>query len=332
MEYNEKPKNTNNKKYKYSSHIGFNGNKRALKLMKLTKNIEQKSRPRSRSILFYEGTHKKNNNDFQGINSPKIIELFPCKRVDSLSSIEYEVNNNLLGYINEIEIMKINKNIHNDINFIKLKNKNSKLKKTMKRKCSFKSTKKIKNNKSFSKGILDSMKENEKKTENANDVNSNIIYKSNLIKRTNTKLGKNEKYRVIIRKNNLYDSFDDEEGKEEEIGFYLSPNSFYIKLFDIVLFFSSIFYFIFIPYFLSKNIFIDKELYSCEVILIIIDIIYILDIIINFFRAYQNLDENLILKSKKIITNYLKTWSFFYFIQGISFFLYYNFTEKYKAE
>ena len=87
-------------------------------------------------------------------------------------------------------------------------------------------------------------------------------------------------------------------------------------------------YFIFIPYILSKNIFIDKELYSCEVILIIIDIIYILDIIINFFRAYQNFDENLILKSKKIIANYLKTWFFFDFIQGIPFFSLIQFHRK----
>ena len=62
----------------------------------------------------------------------------------------------------------------------------------------------------------------------------------------------------MIRKKNLYDSFDDEEGKEEEIGIYISLNSFYIKLFGVVLFFSSMFYFIFMTYSLSKNIFIDK--------------------------------------------------------------------------
>ena len=219
MEFEEKPKNLNdknNKTNKYSSHIGFNDNRTALKLMKLTKNIEQKPRATSRSILFYEEANRKNK------NNAKIIQLIPCKRVDSFSNIEYEVNNNFLGYINELEIMKINKNIHNDINFIKLKNKISKLKKTMR----YKSTKKIKIDKSSSKRTLDSINENDKKTENSNETNSNKIYNSNLMKRTYTKFGKNEKYRVMIRKKNLYDSFDDEEGKEEEIGFYLSPNYF----------------------------------------------------------------------------------------------------------
>ena len=84
--------------------------------MKSTKNIDQEPRATSRSTLFYEAANRKNK------NSIKIIELIPCKRVDSLSIIEYEVNNNLFGYINELEIMKINKNIHNDITTLILSN------------------------------------------------------------------------------------------------------------------------------------------------------------------------------------------------------------------
>jgi len=41
------------------------------------------------------------------------------------------INKNLLGYLNEVEIMKINNNIHNDMNLIQLKKKkNSNLKKS----------------------------------------------------------------------------------------------------------------------------------------------------------------------------------------------------------
>ena len=79
---------------------------------------------------------------------------------------------------------------------------------------------------------------------------SSSNYKSNLIKKTSTKsnvfnndLNKDtNKFRVLMRKKYLYDSIDDEEEKDELLGHYISPNSIYTKIFDIILFLSSLFY------------------------------------------------------------------------------------------
>ena len=59
----------------------------------------------------------------------------------------------------------------------------------------------------------------------------------------------------------------------------------------------------------------------------LIDLIYIIDIIINFFRAYQDFDEHLIRKARKIFLHYLKTWFIADFIQAIP---YYSLIQFYK--
>ena len=83
---------------------------------------------------------------------------------------------------------------------------------------------------------------------------------------------------------------------------------------------SSLFYFTVIPYILSKGYFIKNDNYFYKSILIIIDIIYIIDIIINFFRAYHNFDENLIKNTKKIFAHYIKTWFIIDLIEAIPYF------------
>ena len=113
-----------------------------------------------------------------------------------------------------------------------------------------------------------------------NSNNLNNSYKSNKIKKISLKTNINNeinfvktkeenKNRYIIRKNCLYDSFDDEEYNDEFIDYYISPNSIYIKLFDILIFISSTFTFIFVPYFLSRNFFLTNEINSYKVILMI---------------------------------------------------------------
>ena len=121
---------------------------------------------------------------------------------------------------------------------------------------------------------------------------------------------------------------DDEEYKEEEIDYFIPPDSWYIKIFDTLLFFSSMIYFICVPYFLSKNYFFENESKSWKIIFMIIDIIYILDLILNFFRAYQNYEERLIRKTKKIFFHYIKTWFILDFIQAIPFFSIIKYIEK----
>ena len=140
---------------------------------------------------------------------------------------------------------------------------------------------------------------------------------------------KKDKYRILMKRKDVYDSLDDEEYKDEEIDYYISPYSWYIKIFDLLLFLSSIIYFIFIPYFLSTNFFISKDVQFWKTLYTIIDIFYIIDIIINFFRAYEDFDEHLVRKTKKILFHYLKTWFFLDLLQAVPYFSIINFLEKY---
>jgi hypothetical protein len=138
-----------------------------------------------------------------------------------------------------------------------------------------------------------------------------------------------DKFRFLMKRKDVYDSFDDEEYKDEEIDYYISPYTWYIKIFDILLFISSLIYFIFIPYFLSTNFFISKEVEFWKTLYTLIDILYIIDLIINFFRAYEDFDEHLVRKKKKIFLYYLNTWFFLDLLQAIPYFSIISFLEKY---
>ena len=204
------------------------------------------------------------------------------KRMDILANINISnfsesplVNNKCMkGFLNEIEIMKINENIHNDINFIYLKKKISQSKKNIQNKNSkefskFKSNMSpshSKTNSSLNKKLnvpgkkIDKINTIEKRDENneiilgkedkENNINNNIEANNENSKKNLMSLSKNstkktsnykDKYRLLIRRKHLYDSFDDdEEYKEEEIDYYIAPDSWYIRLFDFFLFISSI--------------------------------------------------------------------------------------------
>ena len=299
-------------------------------------NNHQQHRQRSKSILFGDSN-------------------FLSKRPENISNISETImannNNGIKGFLNEIEIMKINENIHNDINFIQLRKKISKLKKNIENK-TLKEFSKFKTNKSNSnsnspinkKGTSPMHKvnkintidegneniENTSLTKDFNDTNKKNIEEIMPLSKNSTKKVANikDKFRIIIRRKELYDSLDNEEYKEEEIDFYISPDSLYIRLFDSILFISSMIYFIFVPYFLSRNYFVIKEYKFWKVIFLLIDIIYIIDLIVNFFRAYKNFDENLIRRIKQIFMHYLKTWFLLDFIQAIPYFSILKFLEN----
>ena len=105
------------------------------------KEINNKHRARSKSIIF-------NENEFINKNKSNTIKRHN-KYIPSIVDIEGIGKSKDL--LNEIEIMHINENIHNDINFIQLRKKITKLKKSIQRKNSkndfshFKSINKKKN-------------------------------------------------------------------------------------------------------------------------------------------------------------------------------------------
>jgi len=282
------------------------------------KNIKN-SRPRSRSILFPRNTLDINNSS---TTSKDRVFNIPRKKIQS--------NNNIMGIMNDINFQRVKERIEPEVNLVHLKRQISKLKKTIRMRIS---TKEIRKNPKISE--ISDIHLNKSADKYSEMSSSN--YKSNLIKKTSTKtnvfnndLNKEaNKFRVLMRKKYLYDSIDDEEEKDELLGHYISPDSIYTKIFDIILFLSSLFYLTYVPYLISYNFF-NKENNIWMILLVIIDIIYLMDIIINFFRAYQNFDENLIRKSKMIFIHYIKTWFVIDFIQAIPYFLLITFLDHIK--
>ena len=262
-------------------------------------------------------------------------------KAKTMSNKKKEKNHNLFGTLSDKDMLKLNQNINNEINFIQLKKKISQLKRKIKQKYSNKNFRKYKSEGEGSP--VRSLRERKPKdvfeVSINNSKNLDISYRSNKIKNVSIKsnihseqkivrTNEENKYRYIVRKNCLYDSIDDEEYNDEIIDYYIPPNSLFIKIFDIIIFISSMFSFLFIPYILSRNFFLSKEIDSIKIILMVIDGFYIVDVIINFFRAYQTFDDHLIRRTRKIFYHYFQTWFFIDLIQAFPYFSFFHLLEK----
>jgi len=247
---------------------------------------------------------------------------------------EYENTNiNCLDYYNDIgKIFKINENIQNELESKELQNKLNLMKKTLVQLNDLEDLKKI---------ISDEETQNPPSKENTDIKNSKLFENTVIIKRKTTEKkseisndtksidNNNEKYRKLKRKKEIYDSFDDEEYEEEnEQDYYIPPSCIFIKTYDCIMFASSMVYLFFVPYCLSKDNLILDEHKVIIVLLTIIDFIYILDLIFNFFRAYQNFDENLVRNNKFIFLHYIQSWFLFDFIQAFPIYTLFKFMER----
>ena len=126
---------------------------------------------------------------------------------------------------------------------------------------------------------------------------------------------RNIKFRKLLKKGLIYDSFDDEEELDDQVEkdtFYINPNSIFILILDALVFFITFYYLIYNPYFISSYTkFHDPYEYTfSEILNIVMEIIFISDFFLQFFRAYYDFDDNLIKNSKKIIFNYINSWFF----------------------
>ena len=140
------------------------------------------------------------------------------------------------------------------------------------------------------------------------------------ISNTINKLEK-EKYRILIRKGYVYDSFDEDESLDEmEIYNNLNPDSFIVKCKDFLVFISVFYNLVYLPIFLAyNNIYCYSGNYVTyeNIIENFIDIIFYVDMIITFFVGFYNFDEILILDYKSIAKNYFKSWFFIDLISAI---------------
>ena len=141
----------------------------------------------------------------------------------------------------------------------------------------------------------------------------------------NTKNKKN-KFRVLIKRNLIYDSFDSEEDLEELDNFFISPENNFIKIFDLLITIFSLFNVLYFPYYLSnvKCLCIPNSK-IINLIYYFIDILFIIDLILGFFRAYINSQFQIIKNKSQIIKHYLFTQFFFDLIMAIPFFSFIGF-------
>ena len=130
------------------------------------------------------------------------------------------------------------------------------------------------------------------------------------------------RYRNLQKKGYVYDSFDDEENFDEEINlFYINPDSKYILFFDLLIALCSVFNIIYIPLFLGYNIiYCSSYFFNVQnIIELFTDIVYIIDLILPFFTAFYNFDENLNTGLNHIAKKYLSEWFILDLLQAIPF-------------
>ena len=201
------------------------------------------------------------------------------------------------------------------------------------------------NNENNTKLDLLNNEEIKSKVNNTTKINSNINKKNEIMKvRNSNKLNivddkqlQKEKFRRLMFRGLVYDSFDDEEEFEDQVNknFYILPNSVFIIILDTFVAINILYYLLFNPYimassteFIFSRLFTYKEIYH-----FIIEFIFIIDFIVQFFRAYYDFDENLITDKKKIIFNYLGSWFLIDLITVIPTFIMIKFfyeKDKYK--
>ena len=144
------------------------------------------------------------------------------------------------------------------------------------------------------------------------------------------------KYRLLTRQKELYDSFEDEEVIEEleDEFFFISPETYRIFIFDTLILFCTLFSCLYVPIYIAlSKCFCSYMPQPIEYILLFYELLNIIDIIISFFRAYYNFEFFLEKQNSKIICHYLKKYFFLDLLSAIPFFtISYYFCNFYKIK
>ena len=128
------------------------------------------------------------------------------------------------------------------------------------------------------------------------------------------------KYRILVRPKELYDSLEDEEVIEEleEDFIFISPETRRIFIFDTFILFCILFSSFYYPIYIAQSLCFCTYIPSgIKGVLFFTDFITIFDIVLSFFRAYYNFEFTLIKNNKKIVKHYLVKYFFPDLISGI---------------
>ena len=154
-------------------------------------------------------------------------------------------------------------------------------------------------------------------------VNKNNISMNKFISIAEKNKEYENKYRIIKRNKELYDSFEDEEVIEEleEEYIFISPETRRIFIFDTCLLLSILFSSFYYPLYIAQSIcFCYYIPLGVRIILFLSDILNIFDILISFFRAYYNFEFILVKRNDLIVKHYLKKTFFIDLIAAIPIF------------
>ena len=141
------------------------------------------------------------------------------------------------------------------------------------------------------------------KIKNSEKLKLEKALKNSYVMNKDFKIYKNKEiFRTLQRTKIIYDSINDDEEEidEDENEYLIFPKSYFKYYWDFFIFIIILFTLIFLP--LQICFFINNC--SC----FFIDIIYLIDLILNFFMAYYDKEENLIVNHKKIILYYIFGW------------------------
>ena len=262
--------------------------------------------------------------------------------MQSLKFIEKNIKNKILDISIQIDKEDI-------INSVISKNNNSNLKLSayIKKQIDGELDSSPKNNKSFNNKSFHNKSFNNKSFNNKKIINKNIksdisenslklsflqkseFQKINSFSKIHNPKGP-DKYRVLLQKKILYDSFNSEEDKEnDDDSFYISPNGKFVLIFDSLIILFSLFDVIYTPLHLSKiEGFCTKENNFVNIIYYCIDVLYIFDLILGFFRSYFNFQFIIIKNKPRIVRHYIVTQFWFDFFQAFPVFSYISYLCK----
>ena len=164
---------------------------------------------------------------------------------------------------------------------------------------------------------MDNLDDTKKSEETNKSFNS--LVKKNILKSLKTKnLKKRRRYSNIKDRNrrlfqvkHVYDSLEDSEDiiSSNEDTFYISPETNFIYIFDLLIIFCLCVCIIYIPLTISFHSSNSNDFNIFEKILFyFIDLIFLIDLFIGFFKGYYNNELKLITEKKSIIKKYLSTY------------------------
>ena len=122
----------------------------------------------------------------------------------------------------------------------------------------------------------------------------------------NNKIENDEKeHRKLFKREKICDTDteDEESENEKEIPWIILPDNPYKKIWDLIIAFLILYSAIITPYEIAFS-----ENNKSNWFEILIDIFLAIDIVLTFFSAYTDEEENLVKNHKKIIKKYLKSW------------------------